>query len=158
MILLLFWSLGNYFLQIHFSTTVCKMLELIHKTIVFYFSTLEKTLMKKVTCLAVGIINLITVEDTVMFYRCSWDNSCDMITNRYIWDWRLIPAFPPFISWCFLKQSWNNLLNSINLYVAGELEKLKAEWIALEAECVKLRKENTSLTSELQRQEKELSR
>uniref|UniRef100_A0A8U7NVR2 Sarcolemmal membrane-associated protein n=1 Tax=Corvus moneduloides TaxID=1196302 RepID=A0A8U7NVR2_CORMO len=38
-----------------------------------------------------------------------------------------------------------------------ELEKLKAEWIALEAECVKLRKENTSLTSELQRQEKELS-
>ncbi|NWV32954.1 SLMAP protein, partial [Grantiella picta] len=39
----------------------------------------------------------------------------------------------------------------------GELEKLKAEWIALEAECVKLRKENTLLTSELQRQEKELS-
>ncbi|NXP87346.1 SLMAP protein, partial [Passerina amoena] len=38
-----------------------------------------------------------------------------------------------------------------------ELEKLKAEWIALEAECDKLRKENTSLTSELQRQEKELS-
>ncbi|XP_032554489.1 sarcolemmal membrane-associated protein isoform X32 [Chiroxiphia lanceolata] len=39
----------------------------------------------------------------------------------------------------------------------GELEKLKAEWLALEAECVKLRKENTLLTSELQRQEKELS-
>ncbi|NXY17569.1 SLMAP protein, partial [Atrichornis clamosus] len=39
----------------------------------------------------------------------------------------------------------------------GELEKLKAEWITLEAECVKLRKENTLLTSELQRQEKELS-
>ncbi|NXU83805.1 SLMAP protein, partial [Xiphorhynchus elegans] len=39
----------------------------------------------------------------------------------------------------------------------GELEKLKAEGIALEAECVKLRKENTLLTSELQRQEKELS-
>ncbi|XP_038005129.1 sarcolemmal membrane-associated protein isoform X36 [Motacilla alba alba] len=38
-----------------------------------------------------------------------------------------------------------------------ELEKLKAEWIALEAECAKLRKENTSLTSELERQEKELS-
>lgn len=38
-----------------------------------------------------------------------------------------------------------------------ELEKLKAEWIALEAECAKLRKENSSLTSELQRQEKELS-
>ncbi|NXI17816.1 SLMAP protein, partial [Irena cyanogastra] len=38
-----------------------------------------------------------------------------------------------------------------------ELEKLKVDWIALEAECVKLRKENTSLTSELQRQEKELS-
>ncbi|NXR00785.1 SLMAP protein, partial [Sagittarius serpentarius] len=39
----------------------------------------------------------------------------------------------------------------------GELEKLKAEWSALEAECVTLRKENTLLTSELQRQEKELS-
>ncbi|XP_054694627.1 sarcolemmal membrane-associated protein isoform X17 [Grus americana] len=39
----------------------------------------------------------------------------------------------------------------------GELEKLKAEWSALEAECVTLRKENTLLTSEVQRQEKELS-
>ncbi|KAM6061863.1 sarcolemmal membrane-associated protein isoform 26-T28 [Chlamydotis macqueenii] len=39
----------------------------------------------------------------------------------------------------------------------GELEKLKAEWSALEAECVTLRKENTLLTSELQRQEEELS-
>ncbi|XP_030314596.1 sarcolemmal membrane-associated protein isoform X9 [Calypte anna] len=39
----------------------------------------------------------------------------------------------------------------------GELEKLKAEWSALEAECVTLRKKNTLLTSELQRQEKELS-
>ncbi|XP_064309908.1 sarcolemmal membrane-associated protein isoform X26 [Phalacrocorax carbo] len=39
----------------------------------------------------------------------------------------------------------------------GELEKLKAEWSTLEAECVTLRKENTLLTSELQRQEKELS-
>ncbi|XP_042655398.1 sarcolemmal membrane-associated protein isoform X34 [Tyto alba] len=39
----------------------------------------------------------------------------------------------------------------------GELEKLKAEWSALEAECATLRKENTLLTSELQRQEKELS-
>ncbi|KAM6413994.1 sarcolemmal membrane-associated protein isoform 5-T5 [Rhynochetos jubatus] len=39
----------------------------------------------------------------------------------------------------------------------GELEKLKAEWSALEAECATLRKENTVLTSELQRQEKELS-
>ncbi|XP_009994970.1 PREDICTED: sarcolemmal membrane-associated protein [Chaetura pelagica] len=39
----------------------------------------------------------------------------------------------------------------------GELEKLKAEWSALEAECVTLRKENTLLTTELQRQEKELS-
>ncbi|XP_053932137.1 sarcolemmal membrane-associated protein isoform X4 [Cuculus canorus] len=39
----------------------------------------------------------------------------------------------------------------------GELEKLKAEWSALEAECATLRKENTLLTSEIQRQEKELS-
>ncbi|KAM6121373.1 sarcolemmal membrane-associated protein isoform 15-T15 [Pterocles gutturalis] len=39
----------------------------------------------------------------------------------------------------------------------GELEKLKAEQNALEAECVTLRKENTLLTSELQRQEQELS-
>ncbi|NXN15342.1 SLMAP protein, partial [Indicator maculatus] len=39
----------------------------------------------------------------------------------------------------------------------GELQKLKAEWSALEAECVTLRKENTLLASELQRQEKELS-
>lgn len=46
----------------------------------------------------------------------------------------------------------------MNLLIADELEKLKAEWIALEAECAKLRKENSSLTSELQRQEKELSR
>nr|XP_009686532.1 PREDICTED: sarcolemmal membrane-associated protein isoform X8 [Struthio camelus australis] len=39
----------------------------------------------------------------------------------------------------------------------GELEKLKEEWSALEAECVTLKKENTLLASELQRQEKELS-
>ncbi|NXA54728.1 SLMAP protein, partial [Nothocercus julius] len=39
----------------------------------------------------------------------------------------------------------------------GELEKLREEWSALEAECATLKKENTLLASELQRQEKELS-
>ncbi|NXD14003.1 SLMAP protein, partial [Nothocercus nigrocapillus] len=39
----------------------------------------------------------------------------------------------------------------------GELEKLREEWSALEAECTTLKKENTLLASELQRQEKELS-
>ncbi|NXA41943.1 SLMAP protein, partial [Eudromia elegans] len=39
----------------------------------------------------------------------------------------------------------------------GELEKLKEEWGALEAECAALKRENTLLASELQRQEKELS-
>ncbi|KAL8212533.1 UNVERIFIED_CONTAM: hypothetical protein K2H54_050111 [Gekko kuhli] len=38
----------------------------------------------------------------------------------------------------------------------GELEKLRREWIVLEAECVSLKKENSLLECELQRQEKEL--
>ncbi|XP_028609897.1 sarcolemmal membrane-associated protein isoform X9 [Grammomys surdaster] len=38
----------------------------------------------------------------------------------------------------------------------GELEKLKKEWNVLETECHSLKKENVLLSSELQRQEKEL--
>ncbi|XP_006862134.1 PREDICTED: sarcolemmal membrane-associated protein isoform X1 [Chrysochloris asiatica] len=38
----------------------------------------------------------------------------------------------------------------------GELEKLRKEWKVLEAECHSLKKENVLLSSELQRQEKEL--
>ncbi|XP_053525404.1 sarcolemmal membrane-associated protein isoform X19 [Artibeus jamaicensis] len=38
----------------------------------------------------------------------------------------------------------------------GELEKLKKEWKALETECHSLKRENVLLSSELQRQEKEL--
>ncbi|XP_062971272.1 sarcolemmal membrane-associated protein isoform X7 [Cynocephalus volans] len=38
----------------------------------------------------------------------------------------------------------------------GELEKLRKEWNVLEAECHSLKKENVLLSSELQRQEKEL--
>ncbi|XP_032145464.1 sarcolemmal membrane-associated protein isoform X18 [Sapajus apella] len=38
----------------------------------------------------------------------------------------------------------------------GELEKLRKEWNALEIECHSLKRENVSLSSELQRQEKEL--
>lgn len=38
----------------------------------------------------------------------------------------------------------------------GELEKLKKEWSVLETECHSLKKENVLLSSELQRQEKEL--
>lgn len=38
----------------------------------------------------------------------------------------------------------------------GELEKLKKEWNVLETECRSLKKENVLLSSELQRQEKEL--
>ncbi|XP_054831438.1 sarcolemmal membrane-associated protein isoform X18 [Eublepharis macularius] len=38
----------------------------------------------------------------------------------------------------------------------GELEKLSGEWTVLEAECVSLKKENSVLACELQRQEKEL--
>nr|XP_044992129.1 sarcolemmal membrane-associated protein isoform X3 [Jaculus jaculus] len=38
----------------------------------------------------------------------------------------------------------------------GELEKLRKEWDALEMECHSLKKENVLLSSELQRQEKEL--
>lgn len=38
----------------------------------------------------------------------------------------------------------------------GELEKLKQEWDVLETECRSLKKENVLLSSELQRQEKEL--
>ena len=38
----------------------------------------------------------------------------------------------------------------------GELEKLRKEWNVLETECRSLRKENVLLSSELQRQEKEL--
>ncbi|KAM9186294.1 sarcolemmal membrane-associated protein isoform 7-T7 [Dugong dugon] len=38
----------------------------------------------------------------------------------------------------------------------GELEKLRREWKVLETECRSLRKENVSLSSELQRQEREL--
>jgi hypothetical protein len=38
----------------------------------------------------------------------------------------------------------------------GELEKLKKEWDVLETECHSLKKENVLLSSELQRQEKEL--
>lgn len=38
----------------------------------------------------------------------------------------------------------------------GELEKLRREWKVLETECHSLKKENVLLSSELQRQEKEL--
>lgn len=40
--------------------------------------------------------------------------------------------------------------------LVGELEKLRKEWKLLETECHSLKKENVLLSSELQRQEKEL--
>lgn len=42
------------------------------------------------------------------------------------------------------------------MILLGELEKLKKEWNVLETECRSLKKENVLLSSELQRQEKEL--
>ncbi|XP_011802690.1 PREDICTED: sarcolemmal membrane-associated protein-like [Colobus angolensis palliatus] len=44
----------------------------------------------------------------------------------------------------------------IQVLQVGELEKLRKEWNALETECHSLKRENVLLSSELQRQEKEL--
>ena len=62
--------------------------------------------------------------------------------------------FPLFCE--FLRKLCSYINKCVFGILLGELEKLRREWKVLETECHSLKKENVLLSSELQRQEKEL--